>query len=95
MPELDLELLAEAKDCVRGDRPREFDPRLDVIAADAHFGYYRARSVVDRLHEDLIAPVADRYERVWLVGISMGGFGSALYAMEHPDVVDGVIMLAP
>ena len=52
MPELDLELLAEAKDCVRGDRLRELDPRLDVIAADAHFGYYRARSVVNRLHED-------------------------------------------
>lgn len=71
-------------------------PRFDIIAADAHFGYYRAFSVVDRLHEDVIAPAAKKgYHRIWLVGISMGGLGAASYAMEHEDLIEGAILLAP
>ena len=60
------------------------------------FGYYMERSLLPRLHEDVIVPAhAAGYENVWLLGISMGGFGSLLYASEHPDQVDGVILLAP
>lgn len=87
------------EDFARGgfvEQVRRANPGFDVIAADAHFGYYREGFiVVDRLHRDLIAPVADRYDQVWLVGISMGGLGAAAYAMEHPEVVDGLILLAP
>jgi len=69
---------------------------FDTIAVDAHFGYYMQRSLLPRLHEDVIAPArAAGYENVWLLGISMGGFGSLLYASEHPELVDGVILLAP
>jgi pimeloyl-ACP methyl ester carboxylesterase len=69
---------------------------FDTIAVDAHFGYYMERSLLPRLHEDVIVPAhAAGYENVWLLGISMGGFGSLLYASEHPDQVDGVILLAP
>jgi pimeloyl-ACP methyl ester carboxylesterase len=69
---------------------------FDTIAVDAHFGYYRQRSLLPRLHEDVILPArAAGYENVWLLGISMGGFGSLLYATEHSDLVDGIILLAP
>ncbi len=69
---------------------------FDTIAVDAHFGYYRDRSLVPRLHEDIVLPArADGYKRVWLLGISMGGYGALLYASQHPDLVDGVILLAP
>jgi pimeloyl-ACP methyl ester carboxylesterase len=69
---------------------------FDTIAVDAHFGYYRQRSLLPRLHEDVIQPAhAAGYENVWLLGISMGGFGSLLYAAEHSDLVDGIILLAP
>lgn len=69
---------------------------FDTIAVDAHFGYYMKRSLLPRLHEDVIIPArAAGYEKVWLLGISMGGFGSVLYAANHPDMVDGVILLAP
>ena len=69
---------------------------FDTIAVDAHFGYYMERSLLPRLHEDVIVPAhAAGYENVWLLGISMGGFGSLLYASEHPDQVDGIILLAP
>lgn len=69
---------------------------FDTIAVDAHFGYYMKRSLLPRLHEDIVLPARSAgYKNVWLLGISMGGFGSLLYAAEHPDEVDGVILLAP
>ena len=69
---------------------------FDVIAVDAHFGYYKARSLVPRLHDDVVAPALESgYETIWLLGVSMGGMGSLLYAEQYPDDVQGVILLAP
>lgn len=69
---------------------------FDTIATDAHFGYYMNRSLLPRLHEDIVLPAHEAgYDKVWLLGISMGGFGSLLYVSEHPELVDGVILLAP
>ena len=69
---------------------------FDTLSVDAHFGYYRDGSVVTRLHEDVIQPARERgYDSIWLLGISMGGYGSLLYAEAHPDEVDGLILLAP
>jgi len=70
--------------------------RFDTIATDAHFGYYMKRSLLTRLHEDIVLPAREAgYENVWLLGISMGGYGALLYASQNPDLVDGVILLAP
>lgn len=90
----------------RGDRASAFvdagfletsgEADFDVVAVDAHFGYYMKRNLMPRLHEDVIQPARDAgYESVWLLGVSMGGLGSLLYASEHPDNIDGVILLAP
>lgn len=90
----------------RGDRAETFvtsgfidigrQHDFDVIAVDAHFGYYRERSLLPRLHSDVIKPAQDQgYENIWLLGVSMGGFGSLLYAQAHPEAIDGVILLAP
>jgi pimeloyl-ACP methyl ester carboxylesterase len=68
---------------------------VDMIAADAHLGYYLKKLIVDRLHEDVIAPARQRYERLWLVGVSVGGTGSLAYAGQHPENVDGIVLLAP
>lgn len=70
-------------------------PTADVVAADAHFGYYRSRTFLDRLQADVIDPRAERYDQIWLVGISLGGFGCAVYCEENPGVIDGLILLAP
>jgi len=89
-----------------GDRMGDFaeagfiDPGVardfDVIAVDAHFGYYRERNLIPRLHEDIIEPArAAGYRQIWLLGISMGGFGSLLYASQYPDEIAGVILLSP
>ena len=77
------------------DIVRQLAPTFDIVAADAHFAYYRNLSIIDRLHADLLGPGSDRYLRVWIVGISMGGLGASSYAMEHPGVVERVILLAP
>ena len=73
---------------------REHD--FDAIAVDAHFAYYRERSLVTRIREDVVAPAqAKGYENIWFLGISMGGFGALLYTQAHPTDVNGVILLAP
>lgn len=69
---------------------------FDTVAVDAHLGYYMQRSLLERMHEDIIGPArAAGYDNVWLLGISMGGLGTLLYAAEYPDEIDGVILLAP
>lgn len=92
----------------RGDRAADFAQHgfaaelerrgiaADVVAADAHSGYYADRSVVARLHADLLAPArAQGYREIWLVGISLGGLGALLTAIEHPKDIDGLVLLAP
>ncbi|HEX7253893.1 MAG TPA: alpha/beta fold hydrolase [Thermoanaerobaculia bacterium] len=87
-----------------GDYERRGFPRMakkagvtaDFLEADAHIGYYRAETIVTRLHEDVIAPARARgAEKIWMVGISMGGLGAILYASQHSEELRGVIALAP
>jgi len=69
---------------------------IDVLAVDAHAGYYFGRTIIDRLREDVIEPArAEGYEQIWLVGISMGGFGALLFTQHHGEMIDGLIVLAP
>lgn len=68
----------------------------DVLIADAHLGYYLDRSVLRRLQADVIAPArAQGYRRIWLVGISLGGFGALGYGTRHGADIDGIVALAP
>jgi pimeloyl-ACP methyl ester carboxylesterase len=70
--------------------------RLDLVAVDAHLGYYRNRSVVERLHLDVVAPARARgYRTIWVVGTSLGGVGGLLYLRDHPEEISGVLALAP
>jgi pimeloyl-ACP methyl ester carboxylesterase len=91
-----------------GDRPAAFAehgfvrvlakhaPEYDVFAADAHFGYYRKRSLLERLERDVIGPLKQRgYRELWLVGASLGGFGAVAYARNHPEQVRGLLLFAP
>ena len=68
----------------------------DSIAVGSHFGFYQGFTLVERLQEDVIAPaVAMGYRNIWLVGVSMGGFGALSYAEAHPQDIDGVVLMAP
>lgn len=69
---------------------------IDLIAVDAHLGYYRKRTVIERLHADVIGPArAAGYEEIWLAGTSLGGLGTLLYLRDYPDDLDGALALAP
>ncbi|WP_152625299.1 alpha/beta fold hydrolase [Cellvibrio sp. OA-2007] len=91
-----------------GDRAGVFDkygvidaihiinPNMDVIAVDAHFKYYEARTINDRLRQDIIKPALDAgYGAIYLGGTSLGGFGSLLYLKQHPNDIDKIFILAP
>lgn len=68
----------------------------DVLLVDAHYGYYADRTVLEQLRRDVLLPAsASAYRAIWLVGISMGGFGVLLYASRHPSEVRGVVAIAP
>src|SRR5947199_5637532 len=66
-----------------------------MVAVDAHLNYYLKGMIVDRLREDVIAPARQHYDRIWLVGISIGGTGALLYASQHPEDLAGVVLFAP
>ena len=71
-------------------------PNVEAVAVDASWGYYARRTLVDRLHDDVIAPARTRgVQRIWLVGISMGGLGALLYGAYGPGDVDGMLLLSP
>lgn len=69
---------------------------IEVVTVDAHFGYYRERNLLPRLDEDILSALRERgIGEIWLVGTSMGGVGALLMAQEHPELVDGVVLVAP
>lgn len=73
-------------------------PHTDVAAVDAHLGYYRDgdNNLLHRLRDDVVTPARERgYQDVWLVGVSLGGFGALAFAQHHPTLVRGVIAIAP
>jgi pimeloyl-ACP methyl ester carboxylesterase len=69
---------------------------VDSLGVEAHLGYYRDRTLLHRLKEDVIDPAKQAgYREIWLVGISMGGLGALLYDTAYPGDVNGLIVLAP
>ncbi len=69
---------------------------IDMIAVDAHLGYYTVRNLVERLKTDVIRRAQEQgYQRIWLVGTSLGALGSLIYAMEYPADVQGLFLLGP
>ena len=69
---------------------------VDVALADAHLGYVQDGSLLRRLEDDVLAPArAQGYRRIWLAGISLGGYAAMAYALAHPGQIEGLVCLAP
>jgi pimeloyl-ACP methyl ester carboxylesterase len=69
---------------------------VDMRVADAHLGYAYDGSMGRRLREDVLAPArAQGYRRIWLVGISLGGYVALNYLKDHATEIEGVVALAP
>ncbi|TJY61892.1 hypothetical protein E4T66_06480 [Sinimarinibacterium sp. CAU 1509] len=72
------------------------DPQADVLLVGATPGYYREGRLVERLHDQIVAPARARgYRWIALVGASMGGFGALMYQRVHPGEIDALLLLAP
>jgi pimeloyl-ACP methyl ester carboxylesterase len=70
--------------------------QADMIGVDAHIGYYLEMQFLARLKEDVIDPAKlQGYRNIWLVGISLGGFGSLWYDLENPGDLAGIVALSP
>ncbi len=91
-----------------GDQPSAFEqhglvkmmkeraPDADMIAVNAHIGYYLNGSLFARLKTDVIDPALARgYRAIWLIGNSLGGFGSISYSRLHPRDISGIVLLGP
>ena len=86
------EMLAEGM--VQSVRTRQL--AVDVVLAGAGLEYVFDGSILDRLRSDIIEPYRARgYRRVWLAGISLGGFVALGYALRHPGQIEGIVALAP
>ena len=71
-------------------------PAFDIVAPNAHFGYYYDRSLMKRMKEDVIDPAhAQGYNEIWLIGFSMGGLGALLYTIDHPEDIQGIYLVSP
>lgn len=75
---------------------RELALPLDVALVDADADYYLEGNIGERLAADVLGPMrADGYARIWLMGISLGGYGCIALARRHAAELEGVILLAP
>ena len=78
------------------DAVRQSERPCDLISVDAHYGYYDAGTIVERLHQDVIIPAQQAgYSDIKLIGISLGGYGALLYANRHTSEVNTLVLLAP
>ncbi len=69
---------------------------VEVIALDATLGYYMRGIAAERIEADVAVPARERVgdKPVWLIGASMGGFGTMHYASQYGHV-DGLLAIAP
>ena len=69
---------------------------FDVLVVEPQMKHYVRGTLVERLREDVMLPARARgYDEIWLLGVSIGGYGSLLYAGEFPADIRGVVLLAP
>jgi pimeloyl-ACP methyl ester carboxylesterase len=74
----------------------EAEEGCDLVLLDAHFTYYREGNLEERVRGDVLLPARERgYDTVWLIGFSIGGYGALWAARENPELVDGVVLIAP
>lgn len=77
------------------DALRQRQRPVDVVLADAGIEHYIEGTVLQQIHADVLLPARERGQRVWLLGVSLGGLFAMGLAARHPQAVDGLLVLAP
>ncbi|MBE5315352.1 MAG: alpha/beta hydrolase [Xanthomonadales bacterium] len=71
-------------------------PEVDVQLTSATLAYYTDGGLPERVRAQFIEPArAQGYERLILMGASMGGMGSLVLDEAHPGVFEHVVLMAP
>lgn len=71
-------------------------PEADVLLTGTTLAYYLDGQMPQRVHARFIASARERgYEKVILMGASMGGMGALLVDEAYPDAVDHLVLMAP
>ncbi|HXA36739.1 MAG TPA: alpha/beta hydrolase [Steroidobacteraceae bacterium] len=68
---------------------------LDLVFVDMDLAHVGDRTVLRRLHTDIVLPARAAGISLWLGGISLGGMVALDYAASYPDELDGLCLLAP
>lgn len=69
---------------------------VDVVAARPALELYLDGTIAAALHQSIVEPaLAQGYQRLWFLGISLGGLAALLYAAGHAAEVEGLVLLAP
>jgi pimeloyl-ACP methyl ester carboxylesterase len=69
---------------------------VDAVALKPDTDLYLEGNIAPALHDAILAPqLATGAKRIWLLGISLGGMGALLYTSAYPDIVEGLVLVAP
>ena len=69
---------------------------IDLTFADLNLQHLTDRSILRRIRHELVLPARARgCERLWICGISLGGFIALDYAARYTGELDGLCLLAP
>ncbi len=75
---------------------RQQQVAADVVIVGSRIEHYIEGQVLQRLHDEVIAPARARgVSSVWLLGISLGGLFALAYTARYPGQVTGLLTLAP
>ena len=75
---------------------RERNLPLDLVMAELEFSQVADLSALADLHESIMQPAqAAGYSQIWLAGISIGGYIAIAYAERYPQLLQGMLLIAP
>jgi len=79
---------------VEAVRERGFESDLKIL--DVNPVLYLQGRIVDVVNTEIVAPAIEAgYNKIIIVGISLGGHGALLYVTKAPQDIDGVVVIAP
>ena len=68
---------------------------IDLVFTPLQLEHVTDRSVLGRVHREIVQPARAQHAAVWLGGISLGAYIALCYAAEHARELTGLCLFAP
>jgi len=69
---------------------------VDILMVELPILQYTNGQAADYLKNNIIQPAHEQgYSRVWMIGISLGGYGAVLYSQKYGKQIAGIFLIAP